>query len=161
MWIRPAQCSLCCQSLPRCHANKTGNSIRTIATELTGERGNSACKQAGNGPCIQQPHTHVQSKHYPPTRKGNLTTPVSSNLVVGVNLRVGMERGVYFLRRRQPVGMSSIYHSCLAAAARQAHPSPFPAPCRHVCSTKPALINLITSCKMDLRPIYLSANPLL
>lgn len=54
---------------------------------------------------------------------------------------------------------SSIHHSYLVAAALQAHPSPFPARCRRICSKGSVLINLITNVKMDPRPIHLSAKP--
>lgn len=54
--------------------------------------------------------------------------------------------------------MSSIHHSYLVAAAPQAHPSPFPIPCRRVSSIGSALINLITNRRMDPRPGYLSAK---
>lgn len=54
----------------------------------------------------------------------------------------------------------SIYHSCLAAP--QAHPSPFPPlPVAAATPPGPALIDLITSCKMEPGPVYLSARPLL
>lgn len=129
------------------HADQTGSSVpTTVKTEQF--RCLHVNRQEGWPVHAATSTRTCKAKLYLPTREAELATMAASHLALGVNLR----RPVCSTAGRQ-AGRQQVWAG-FTISAPQVHPPP----CDRGSSTSPALINLITSCIMEPRPIHLSAQ---